>query len=134
MPLDTPPPQTAKKNLVIKVFGVGNTGLSVLELLIADGLSGLPRRSEAEAGMSFFALNTDARSVAASSASEKLQIETNLLNALGAGGDPGRCCSAAEEQAPRLKSWCEGADLVFIVAGLGGGAGTGISPVLARVA
>src|SRR5215471_5185053 len=100
--------ESAKKNLSIKVFGIGNAGLSVLEPLIAEEL----------AGLSFFALNTDAKSLAASSAPEKLQIETKLLRGLGVGGDSENARAAAEQQAPRLKTWCEGADLVFIVAGL----------------
>jgi len=70
----------------------------------------------------------------ASSASEKVHLETKLLRGLGTGGDPDRGRAAAEEQAPRLKALCEGADVVFIVAGLGGGAGTGVSPVLAKAA
>ena len=74
------------------------------------------------------------QSLAASSASEKVHLETQLLRGLGTGGDPDRGRALAEEQLPKLKSLCEGADVVFILAGLGGGAGTGISPVLARAA
>ena len=84
--------------------------------------------------MGFVAVNTDAQSLAASSASEKVHLETQLLRGLGTGGDPDRGRALAEEQLPKLKSLCEGADVVFILAGLGGGAGTGISPVLARAA
>ena len=74
------------------------------------------------------------QSLAASSAAEKVHLETQLLRGLGTGGDPDRGRALAEEQLPKLKSLCEGADVVFILAGLGGGAGTGISPVLARAA
>jgi cell division protein FtsZ len=114
----------SQKNIAIKVFGVGGAGVDVVERLIGHGLC------PAAAAV----LNTDAQSLAASSAGEKLHLETTLLRGLGTGGDPDRGRAVAEEQLPKLKLMCEGADLVFIVAGLGGGAGTGISQVLARAA
>ena len=86
------------------------------------------------AGAVFIAVNTDSPSLEASSASVKIQLETKLLRGLGTGGDPERGHAIAEEQFATLKTACEGADVVFIVAGLGGGAGSGISPVLARAA
>ena len=115
---------TLVKSVSVKVFGIGSTGVNVMELMIRSGLSGI----------GFVAVNTDAPSLAASSASEQVNLETKLLRGLGTGGDPERGRALAEEQLPRLKSLCEGADVVFILAGLGGGAGTGISPVLARAA
>ncbi len=75
-----------------------------------------------------------APSLAASSATVKIHLETKLLRGLGTGGDPERGRAIAEEQFSTLKTACEGADVVLIVAGLGGGAGSGISPVLARAA
>ena len=116
--------QPSQRNIVIKVFGVGGAGIDVVERLIGHGLC------PAAAAV----LNTDAQSLAASSAAEKLHLETTLLRGLGTGGDPDRGRAVAEEQLPKLKLMCEGADVVFIVAGLGGGAGTGISQVLARAA
>ena len=116
--------ETPVKNISIKVFGVGGAGIIVLELMLKEGLP----------GMGFVAVNTDPQSLAASSAAEKVLLETQLLRGLGTGGDPDVGGALAEEQLPRLKSLCEGVDVVFILAGLGGGAGTGISPVLARVA
>ncbi len=116
--------ETPRKNLSVKVFGVGSAGINVMELTLKDGLP----------GVAFAAVDTDAQSLAASSASEKLQLETPLLRGLGTGGDPDRGRALAEEQLPKFKSLCEGAEVVFILAGLGGGAGTGISPVLARAA
>jgi cell division protein FtsZ len=116
--------ETLVKRISIKVFGVGGAGINVLELMLKEGLS----------GVGFVAVNTDPQSLAASSASDKVQLETQLLRGLGTGGDPDVGRALAEEQLPRLKSLCEGVDVVFILAGLGGGAGTGISPVLARVA
>jgi cell division protein FtsZ len=108
----------------IKIFGVGGAGVSLL-----DALNG-----EDFAGANFVAINTDAPSLAASSATMKIHLETKLLRGLGTGGDPERGRAIAEEQFSTLKTACEGADVILIVAGLGGGAGSGISPVLARAA
>jgi cell division protein FtsZ len=113
-----------KKSFSLKVVGVGGAGVNVMELMLKS----------APPGVGFAAVNTDAQSLAASSASVKVQLETQLLRGLGTGGDPDQGRALAEEQLPKLKSLCEGADVVFILAGLGGGAGTGISPVLARAA
>jgi cell division protein FtsZ len=108
----------------IKIFGVGGAGI-----VLGDALN----QSEFS-GASFAAIDTDAQSLAASSATVKIHLETKLLRGLGTGGDPERGHALAEEQLSTLKAACEGADVVFIVAGLGGGAGSGISPVLARAA
>ena len=116
--------ETARKSISVKVFGVGGAGINVMELMLKDSLP----------GVGFVAVNTDAQSLAASSAIEKVHLETQPLRGLGTGGDPDRGRALAEEQVPKLKSLCEGADAVFILAGLGGGAGTGISPVLAGAA
>ncbi len=116
--------ETPAKHISIKLFGVGGAGVNVLELLLKASLP----------GVGFVAVNTDPQSLAASSALEKVQLETQLLRGLGTGGDPDVGRALAEEQLPRLKPLCEGVDVIFILAGLGGGAGTGISPVLARVA
>ena len=110
--------------LAVKIFGVGSAGIAVLEQLAQSPL----------AGASFVAVSADADSLARSTAVEKISIETRLLRGLGTGGDPERGSAAAEEFFPTLKEACAGAAAVFIVAGLGGGAGTGISPVLARAA
>ncbi|MGD1087740.1 MAG: cell division protein FtsZ [Verrucomicrobiota bacterium] len=108
----------------IKIFGVGGAGVSLLEALNGEDF----------AGASFVAINTDASSLSSSSATVKIHLETKLLRGLGTGGDPERGRAIAEEQFSTLKTACEGADVIFILAGLGGGAGSGISPVLARVA
>jgi len=107
-----------------KIFGVGSAGVTLLDDL-NDGDF---------AGAGFVAINTDASSLATSSASLKIHLETKLLRGLGTGGDPERGRAIAEEQFATLKTACEGADVIFIVAGLGGGAGSGITPVLARAA
>jgi cell division protein FtsZ len=109
---------------IIKIIGVGGAGVSLLDAL----------NTEEFAGASFAAVNTDAPSLAASSAAVKIHLETKLLRGLGTGGDPDRGRAIAEEQFVTLKTACDGADVVFIIAGLGGGAGSGISPVLARAA
>ena len=116
--------EAPEKSFSVKVVGVGGAGINVMELMLKS----------APPGVGFVAVSTDARSLAASSASVKVLLETQLLRGLGTGGDPDRGSALAEEQLPKLKSLCEGADVVFILAGLGGGAGTGISPVLARAA
>lgn len=118
------PVASSKKAITIKVFGVGGTGVNVMELLIKNGLT----------GPGFVAVNTDAASLSVSSATEKVHLETALLRGLGTGGDPERGRVVAEEQTAKLKELCAGADVVFVVAGMGGGAGTGVSPVLARIA
>jgi cell division protein FtsZ len=117
-------PVVPKKNLSVKVFGIGNAGAGVLELIIQGGMP----------GAGFVAVNTDPQSLAASTAPEQVNLETKLLRGLGTGGDPERGRTVAEEQLPRLKALCAGADVIFVLAGLGGGAGTGITPVLARAA
>jgi cell division protein FtsZ len=108
----------------IKIFGVGGAGVALLDTLNAPEF----------AGAGFAAIDTDAASLAASSAAVKIHLETKLLRGLGTGGDPERGRALAEEQFSTLKAACDGANVVFILAGLGGGAGSGISPVLARAA
>lgn len=108
----------------IKIFGVGGAGVILGEAL-----------NQVEfAGADFAAIDTDAQSLRASSATVKVHLETKLMRGLGTGGDPERGHALAEEQFATLKSACEGAEVIFILAGLGGGAGSGVSPVLARAA
>ena len=108
----------------VKIFGVGGAGVSLLDALDTGKFAGAVR----------VAVNTDAPSLAASSAAVKIHLETKLLRGLGTGGDPERGRAIAEEQFATLKAACAGADVVLIISGLGGGAGSGISPVLARAA
>ncbi|HVU28238.1 MAG TPA: cell division protein FtsZ [Verrucomicrobiae bacterium] len=114
----------SSKSHAIKIFGVGDAGVHLLDAL---------NRAEF-AGADFIAINTDAPSLANSSATVKIHLETKLLRGLGTGGDPERGRALAEEQFPTLKTACDGAEVIFLIAGLGGGAGCGISPVLARAA
>ena len=109
---------------MIKIFGVGGAGVSLLDTLdVAEFI-----------GAGFMAINTDGASLTASTATVKIHLETKLLRGLGTGGDAERGQAIAEEQFSTLKTACDGADVVLIDAGLGGGAGSGISPVLARAA
>jgi cell division protein FtsZ len=120
---DTPPAVPAPATL-LRVFGVGNAGVNLLEHLLPDGMD----------EVSFVAINADAASLAASAAPSKLHLETRRLRGLGTAGDPERGRAAATEHLASLSDACRGAELVLILTGLGGGAGTGISPVLARAA
>jgi len=109
---------------VVKIIGVGNAGIAMLGAL-----------DPAEfAAAQLAVVNTDAAAFAGSPATMKIHLENKLLRGLGSGGDPERSRAMAEEQFSMLKSACEGANVVFILAGLGGGAGSGISPILAKAA
>jgi len=112
------------QKLAAKIFGVGGAGVHLLDRLIGGEFT----------GASFAAIDTDAPSLAACPAPVKIQLETKLLRRLGTGGDPERGRALAEEQFSTLTTACEGATVIFILAGLGGGAGSGIGPVLARAA
>jgi cell division protein FtsZ len=118
------PPTPEVKKLRVKIFGVGTAGGTILEHMARGGF----------AGAEFAAVNTDFPALTATAGVQKIHLETKLLRGLGTGGDPERGHQVAEENSPRLKEACAGADVIFIVVGLGGGAGTGISPVLARAA
>jgi cell division protein FtsZ len=109
---------------MIKIVGVGGAGVTLLDTL----------NGEEFAGAGLVAINTDGPSLAVSAATVKIHLETKLLRGLGTGGDAERGQAIAEEQFSTLKTACEGADVVLIISGLGGGAGSGISPVLARAA
>ncbi|MBI3849035.1 MAG: cell division protein FtsZ [Verrucomicrobia bacterium] len=120
----TIPEAKSRKNISIKVFGVGGAGGNMVEQMIKSGFS----------EVSFAVFNTDAESLENSSATQKLRLESKLLRGLGTGGDPDLGRAAAEEHLPELKALCEKTDVVFIVAGLGGGTATGAAPVAAKVA
>jgi len=107
-----------------RVFGVGNAGLNVVAQMIAAGLD--PEVCAV--------VNVDAASVALSQASRKLVLESGLMRGLGTGGDPERGRTIARECAATLHEACVGVGVVFIIAGLGGGTGTGVAPELARTA
>jgi len=114
------PSQTAK----IEVIGVGGGGSNAVNRMIDSDLG----------GVSFRVLNTDAQALLQSSAEQRVQLGQNLTRGLGAGGNPSIGQKAAEESKDELQQALEGADLVFIAAGMGGGTGTGAAPVVAEVA
>ncbi|AFY68227.1 cell division protein FtsZ [Geitlerinema sp. PCC 7407] len=109
----------------IKVIGVGGGGCNAVNRMIASEVS----------GVEFWSINTDAQALTnVPRASQHLQIGQKLTRGLGAGGNPAIGQKAAEESRDELAAAIEGADLVFITAGMGGGTGTGAAPVVAEVA
>ncbi len=108
----------------IKVVGVGGGGGNAVNRMIAAGLS----------SVDFWALNTDAQVLQMSSAQSRIQLGSKLTNGLGAGGDPSKGEKAAEESKDEIMKSLDGADMVFITAGMGGGTGTGAAPVVAQIA
>ncbi|HDP26044.1 MAG TPA: cell division protein FtsZ [Deltaproteobacteria bacterium] len=108
----------------IKVIGVGGCGCNAINNMINANLK----------GVDFLACNTDIQTLKSSLSSHRLQLGVKLTKGLGAGGSPDIGKSAAEESEPEIRDAFEGADMVFITAGMGGGTGTGASPVVARIA
>jgi len=108
----------------IKVFGVGGAGGNAINTMIAAGVK----------GVDFIAANTDKQALELNAALDKLQLGMNITNGLGAGADPEKGALAAEESVEAIKANTEGVDMVFITAGMGGGTGTGASPIIAREA
>jgi cell division protein FtsZ len=82
----------------------------------------------------FIAINTDAQALALSNAPVRVRIGANTTRGLGSGGDPAVGAKAAEESRDELRSVLEDADMVFVTAGMGGGTGTGASPIVAAIA
>jgi cell division protein FtsZ len=108
----------------IKVLGIGGGGSNAVNRMIAEGLK----------GVEFIAVNTDAQALMMSQAQNRLRIGDKLTKGLGSGGDATIGAKAAEESSDDLYEIVNGADMVFITAGMGGGTGTGGSPVIARIA
>jgi cell division protein FtsZ len=106
---------------VIKVIGVGGGGCNAVNRMIEAGIQ----------GVEFIAMNTDTQVLDNSKASKKIQLGPNLSRGLGAGGNPEVGKAAAEESKNEIRKVIEGADMVFVTAGMGGGTGTGASPVIA---
>jgi cell division protein FtsZ len=109
---------------VIKVIGVGGCGGNAVEHMIGKGLP----------GVEFIAANTDAQALKRSTARVQLQLGSSLTRGLGAGARPEIGRDAAMEDKDRIAEMIEGADMLFITAGMGGGTGTGAAPVVAQVA
>ncbi|MBI5288266.1 MAG: cell division protein FtsZ [Chloroflexi bacterium] len=108
----------------IKVVGVGGGGSNAVSRMIAEQIP----------GVQFIAVNTDGQALQQSPADVKIRIGDKLTKGLGVGGDPSRGLRAAEESEDDLLDAIRGAEMVFVTAGMGGGTGTGASPVVAKVA
>ncbi|MFD2925434.1 cell division protein FtsZ [Halobacillus naozhouensis] len=108
----------------IKVIGVGGGGSNAVNRMIEHGVQ----------GVEFIAVNTDAQALNLSKAEVKMQIGGKLTRGLGAGANPEVGRKAAEESKEQLEEALQGADMVFVTAGMGGGTGTGAAPVIAQVA
>ncbi len=109
---------------VIKVIGVGGGGGNAIEHMVAQNIE----------GVEFIAINTDAQVLRSSSANVTLQIGSGVTKGLGAGANPNIGRQAAEEDRETIRQALEGADMVFITAGMGGGTGTGAAPEVAKIA
>ena len=109
----------------IKVIGVGGGGGNAVNSMIASGQI---------QGVEFIAVNTDAQALLTSKADTKIQIGSNFTKGLGSGADPEVGRTAAEESYDKLKDLLFDTDMVFITAGMGGGTGTGASPIIAEIA
>ncbi len=108
----------------IKVIGVGGGGSNAVARMMGAGLG----------GVEFHILNTDVQALNASPVAKKLALGSKITNGLGAGSDPAVGRQAALEETERIIEILEGADMVFVTAGLGGGTGTGAAPVVASLA
>lgn len=122
--MDTTAKKLQARNARIKVFGIGGAGLNAVNNMIRSGLE----------GVEFFAANTDAQALTSSTAPNKLQLGDEMTKGLGAGANPDVGYAAAKESIENIRKSLEGADMVFITAGMGGGTGTLGSSVVAEVA
>ncbi|HET6466051.1 MAG TPA: cell division protein FtsZ [Nitrospiria bacterium] len=108
----------------IKVIGVGGSGCNAVNTMIASKF----------AGVEFISANTDIQALSLSKAPCTLPMGAKLTKGLGAGADPNVGREAAMEDAQKIREMLEGADMVFVTAGMGGGTGTGAAPIIANVA
>jgi cell division protein FtsZ len=108
----------------IKVIGVGGGGSNAVNRMIAEGLR----------GVEFIAVNADAQALLMSDAPHRIRIGDKLTRGLGAGGNPEVGSKAAEESSDEIEEIIQGADMVFVTCGMGGGTGTGAAPIIAEIA
>ncbi|EYU15983.1 MULTISPECIES: cell division protein FtsZ [Photorhabdus] len=109
---------------VIKVIGVGGGGGNAVEHMVRERIE----------GVEFFAVNTDAQALRKTAVGQTIQIGNGITKGLGAGANPEVGRTAAQEDRDALRTALDGADMVFIAAGMGGGTGTGAAPVVAEIA
>ncbi len=108
----------------IRVFGVGGGGNNALNRMIASNIK----------GVEFIAVNTDRQALGRCSATRQICIGEQITKGNGAGADPQKGAMAAEESIEEIKAAIDGADMVFIATGMGGGTGTGAAPIVAKIA
>ena len=108
----------------IKVIGVGGGGGNAVNRMIKNGLT----------GVEFWLMNTDLQILNTSTCKNRIQLGAQLTNGLGAGGEPQIGEKAAQEAEKEITAALEGADMVFVTAGMGGGTGTGAAPIVAKIA
>jgi cell division protein FtsZ len=116
--------EDARTGTRIKVIGVGGGGCNAVARMVAAGL----------AGVEFYAMNTDIQALSACQAPHKMQLGARITKGLGAGSNPEIGRQAALENTDAIVELLQGADMVFVTAGLGGGTGTGAAPVIASLA
>lgn len=109
----------------IRVIGIGGGGSNAIESMISHG---------SIQGVDFVSINTDAQALLKNKAETKIQIGENITRGLGSGGDPEMGRQAAEESEEKIRHMLEGSDMVFLTCGMGGGTGTGATPVVAKIA
>jgi cell division protein FtsZ len=109
---------------LIRVVGVGGGGSNAIDRMIDEGIS----------GVEFISMNTDGQALMRSRAPQRMRLGDKATRGLGAGGDPEIGQRAAEESVDELFTLLEGSDMIFVTAGMGGGTGTGATPVVAKVA
>ena len=113
-----------EENAVIKVVGVGGGGSNAVQHMLSASIE----------GVDFICANTDAQALKSCSVPMTLQMGANITKGLGAGANPDVGRQAAQEDSERIREALQGADMVFITAGMGGGTGTGAAPVVAQLA
>ena len=116
--------ETKSESAVIKVVGVGGGGSNAVHHMLSANIE----------GVDFICANTDAQALKSCSVPVTLQMGVNITKGLGAGANPEVGRQAAQEDCERIKEVLQGADMVFITAGMGGGTGTGAAPVVAQLA
>ena len=115
---------TQNKGAVIKVIGVGGAGGNAVNRMVDAGIK----------GVQFITANTDVQALENSNAETKIQLGPKLTRGLGAGSNPEVGQKAAQESEEAIKEALEGADMIFVTAGMGGGTGTGAAPIVANIA
>jgi len=120
----SPPQKEIDKFVNIKVVGIGGGGNNAIREMTLQGMSNLD----------LIAINTDLQALSLSQAGQKIQIGKSLTNGLGTGGNPEIGKKAAEEDKDKISKAIESADIIFITAGMGGGTGTGVASVAAKIA